>query len=164
MIAMWYSFLQRFTFTIKHKSDTSNKAANALSRRSTLLAIIAAKIIAFKSLKETYVDDEDFGTIWNQCEEFGHYEDYLIAKGYMFKATRLCIPRTSLREHILREVHGGGLSEHLGQEKTQTAVEDIYYWPQLTRDVNNYVKRCSICQIAKVQSLNAGLYLPLPIP
>ena len=50
------------------------------------------------------------------------------------------------------------------QDKTFETVSIRYYWPQLRRDSNNFVKRCSICQRAKGSRTNAGLYTSLPIP
>ncbi|KAK4855310.1 hypothetical protein QYF36_005902 [Acer negundo] len=118
--------------------NSQRNLIDALSRRASLLVTMQQKIIGFEFLKELYSDDEDFG--------------------------ELCIPRSSLREKLIRELHGGGLSGHLGRDKTISGVAERYYWPQLKRDVNNFVRKCYVCRTAKGQAQNTGLYMPLSVP
>ncbi|KAJ4722861.1 RNA-directed DNA polymerase [Melia azedarach] len=111
--ARWVSFMQKFTFILNHKSGQQNKVVDALSRRATLLVTLSNEIIGFEVVKEQYATDEDFHTIWDQCNHNQRAADFLIHDGYLFKANKLCISRCSLREQLIRELHGGDLAGHV---------------------------------------------------
>nr|GEZ73552.1 transposon Ty3-I Gag-Pol polyprotein [Tanacetum cinerariifolium] len=114
--------------------------------------------------KELYVSDEDFGNIWMELETKQHQGEFILLEGYLFKGNRLCIPKTSLRIQLIKEVHAGGLSAHLGRYKTIASVESRFYWPQLKKDVGAFVKRCVACQEGKGKAQNTSIYMPLPAP
>ncbi|XP_071737894.1 uncharacterized protein [Rutidosis leptorrhynchoides] len=115
--AKWVEFLQMYSFVSKHKAGTSNVVADALSRRYSLLSILEARVLGFSFVKELYEADPDFAPILN-CSPAESKRDYVEQDGFLFKGSRLCIPKNSIRELLIREAHGGGLAGHFGINKT----------------------------------------------
>ncbi|KAL5779238.1 hypothetical protein ACOSQ2_009975 [Xanthoceras sorbifolium] len=149
----WSSYLQEFTFSLRYKAGESNKVADALSRRSLLLTVMSTQVIGFEELKSQYVDDPDFSSIITELQgpTGGNNLPYRLQEGYLFKVNQLCIPRGSLREQIIRELHGNGLGGYFDRDKTMTMVADRYYWLICTKMWKRFAQ-------------NTGLYLPLPTP
>lgn len=165
MHARWISFIQKFDFVIKHKAGITNKVADALSRKASLLTLLSGQVIAFDHLPTSYENDTDFHAIWHKWQQHVHCDDFQIMDGFLFKGDRLSIPHTSLRETLIKDLHVGGLAGHFGQDKTFELVASRFFFslPQLRKDVHNFVIRCLVCQKAKGHSQNTGLYTPLPI-
>ena len=127
-------YLQSFHFIIKHKSDKLNKGADALSRRHLLLFQLDTCVLGFERLKSQYAADEDFRELYSVCSRHPK-DDIMIQDGYLFKGTRLCIPRGGTRELLIREVHGGSLAGDFGEKKTLIMLREHYYWPGMEKDV-----------------------------
>lgn len=114
-------------------------------------------------LKDNYVGDIDFGELHFKCQKHAVGE-YYILDGFLFKANRLCIPRYSVRESLIKELHEGGLAGHFGIEKTVALVLEYFYRPKISRDVEYLIRRCIVCHKANIHTLPQGLYMPLPVP
>ena len=69
MHAWWVAYIQHFHFTLKHKSGVTNKVANVLSKRASLLTTLRTEVVGSDCLKELYENDEDFGDIWGKFQQ-----------------------------------------------------------------------------------------------
>ncbi|XP_071741904.1 uncharacterized protein [Rutidosis leptorrhynchoides] len=106
--------------------------------------------------------DANFAPILN-CSPTESKRDYVEQDGFLFKGSRLCIPKDSIRELLIREAHGGGLAGHFGISKTLDIISEHFYWPCMNKDVKAVINRCATCFQAK-STFHKGLYTPLPVP
>ena len=161
--AKWVSFLQQFTFSLKHQSGILSKVADGLRRRTNFLVEMQAKVAGFEVFKENYQDDPHFGDLYQQLQQGQQPAkfDFWLKDGFLFKGPKLCVPKCSLRELMIVEQHNLG---HFGKSKTLEFLNQDYFWPGMTKDVEQHVQRCQVCQKGKGTTTNAGLYLPLPVP
>ncbi|XP_057543321.1 uncharacterized protein LOC130821549 [Amaranthus tricolor] len=159
--ARWVEFMQSFNFVAKYKAGKTNIVADALSRRAHLLAILDAKVLGFEMIKEQYKTDPDFSTLYQQCSQQPQ-GPFSIQQGFLFKGNRLCIPRTSLRTALVREIHEGSLAGHFGIQKTLDMLAKHFYWPKMLGTVGKIILRCEPCIKAKI-TFHRGEYKPLPI-
>ena len=136
---------------LKHKAGIENKAADALSRRISLLVAMSVETTGFERIREEYESCPDFGEIYTLLRDglARERDDFFLQDGYLFRATQLCIPQGSTRDFIILEIHAGGLSGHFGRNKTIELLERQFFWPNLKRNVNQVISQCRTCQTAK---------------
>ena len=112
---------------------------DALSRHSMLLTSVSTEVVGFDRLKDEYPTCPDFGNIYRSLQQgpSSMHSDYTLLDGYLFKRNQLCIPKTSVREFLIWEVHAGGLAGHFGRNKTILAMEEQFFglvskemWPR----------------------------------
>lgn len=139
--AKWVSFLQEFTFVVQHKFGVQNKVANALGKKSALLTQMRVQVLGFDDFKGLCQYDHHFGPIWQQLSQNRPMDEYGMQDGYIFKASRLCIPQCSLREGLVKKLHGGGLAGQVGRDKTMALLEEKFYWSSVKQEVSSFISR-----------------------
>ena len=75
----------------------------------------------------------EFKQVWGRLSV---YNDLIIVD-----ATRLFVPLQE-RPNVINAMH----RQHCGYSKTYALARQIYYWPQMKRDIQNVVDRCLQCQ------------------
>nr|GEU76907.1 hypothetical protein [Tanacetum cinerariifolium] len=111
--------------------------------------VIRALVLTLPDVKEVFkvhCDASGVGIrgIWKNCQD-KPYPPFTIQDGFIFKGNRFCIPNCSLRESIIEEGHGGGLSRHFGVTETMAWLNTHFYWPRTEQNISKFVERCRVC-------------------
>lgn len=78
---------------------------------------------------------------------------------------RLCVPE-SLIGFVLKWIHDSPYeSAHAGYRRLQSRLKELFYWPTMLRDAENFVETCDVCQkIKSDHSKKMGGLRPAHIP
>ena len=87
-------------------------------------------------------------------------------QGLLLHKNRLYIPNIAeIKLRVMDEIHKRPYSGHLGYEKMITMIRKDSFWPNMKKEVAEYLARFLECQQVKVEHQHpAGLLQPLPIP
>ena len=79
---------------------------------------------------------------------------------------RICVPKDSeIRKLIFQAPHESPYSIHLGNTKMYMELKERFWWPNMKRDIVEYIARCDVCSRVKAEHQKpAGMLQPLPIP
>jgi len=91
---------------------------------------------------------------WTRAERGSN--EYKVIHGLLYKRTKfetntvddfaLVVPQEH-RKDLPIISHDMVSAGHLGINKTKDRLMNYFYWPGITQDVANYVKRCQTCQL-----------------
>lgn len=92
--------------------------------------------------------------------DYGNVEGKLNYLGKLFVPD---LPEAHLE--LLRQPHNAPAAGRPGKTKTFELLTKNYYWPQMMKYVEQYVKNCHTCSDAKAtRHAPFGIFRPLPIP
>jgi len=61
----------------------------------------------------------------------------------------------------MREVHSGSLADHYDENKTWLMLKENHHWLGMTKDVQDIMRRCATCHMAKSHLPPQDLYTTL---
>ena len=93
-------------------------------------------------------------------------EEWQIEEGLVLKEGRVYVPKDEkLRVEIIRLHYDIPIAGHGGQWKTVELVTRNYWWPEVTKEVKQYVEGCDQCQRMKNRTeMPAGKLRPNEVP
>ncbi|KAJ4789708.1 polyprotein [Rhynchospora pubera] len=159
-------------YRIEYKKGKENVVADALSRKvrhnevSEALAVTELIPTWVEELKSSYENDVWVQELKRKFERGELTSNYTLHQGLMRYKNRICVgDNGSWRVKLLKEVHNSSLGGHAGVLGTYQRLKKMFYWPQLKESVHDYVRKCEVCQMNKVEHVpSPGLLQPLPIP
>nr|GEV76960.1 hypothetical protein [Tanacetum cinerariifolium] len=135
----WLELLKDYDTNIQYHPRKANVVADALSRKSGMLANLQIGPEIIKDLERMDIE--------------------------LCIRDRLCVPSDpTLREALLSEAHSSPFSIHPGSTKMYEDLKQYFRWNGMKQDIATYVGRCLICQQVKIEHQHAsGLLQPLDI-
>jgi len=93
-------------------------------------------------------------------------EKWQIEEGLVLKEGRVYVPKDEkLRIEIILLYHNTPVAEHRGQWKMVELVTRNYWWPEVTKEVKQYIEGCDQCQRMKNRAkMPAGKLRPNQVP
>jgi hypothetical protein len=77
-------------------------------------------------------------------EYFAHRDDLTVENGVILKGQKILVPK-SLRSEYISQAHKG----HIGVEATKRRARDIMFWPEMSKEIEQIVSNCSVCNSMK---------------
>lgn len=157
-------------YQVKYKQGAANGAADALSRQyqhHSVSAISISKPRWLEVVVEGYLQDPETKTLLTQLSlQSPNETGYSLLDGIIKYKDRIWLGNhQQAKQAILLALHASGVGGHNDITATYQKVKALFAWPNLKRNVKDYVNGCTVCQQAKLEHTRTpGLLQPLPIP
>ncbi|GJU90396.1 putative reverse transcriptase domain-containing protein [Tanacetum coccineum] len=154
----WIELFSDYDYEIRYHPGKVNVVADALSKKEwlkprrapstsmTIHSSIKARILEAQSEASKDVN-APAEMLKGLDKQFERKED-----GGLYVAERIRVPvYGNLRTLIMNEAHTSKYFVHPGAEKMYYDLRDLYWWPEMKKDIALYVSKCLTCSKVKVE-------------
>ncbi|GBO17752.1 Transposon Tf2-9 polyprotein [Araneus ventricosus] len=135
----WSLKLSMFDYEIKYQKGCTNIEADMLSRHPISHHLQhSVHLLDINEIKTQQKNDNLCGPKYHEVKDV-----IVIKKRNLYK---IVVP-FSLRLKLLNQAHEQ--FGHPGVQKMLNLITPQYYWPNITSDITEFVKHCSVCQLNK---------------
>ena len=158
----------RYGFPAAWKQDSMTvKEVSAEEQQCALVQVVTddtateRSMDTFRQSFDRMVEQGDQGFMFNNL--WFAKEELALAEGKIFYRNREVI-ESYLVDDLLEKVHNeDAVLRHQGSTRTLQVLRTKYFWPGMSRDVQQFIGRCMICNKAKQgKSWHTPSQLPLP--
>lgn len=103
--------------------------------------------------------DRNLAAFWH------HYDKLFVRDGLLYKSQKqkncthpdpaIVVPKI-LETEILKGTHDSPFTGHLGVTRTLDRIRKRFFWPNMQKSVENYIRQCDICVKRKTPALTAN--------
>lgn len=167
----WLPKLLEFDYEIQYKQGKENLAADALSRveGSEILHMEMSVMDCdlMKQIQEAYEEDPVSKQLIEELKINSKAKKHFTwSNNVLRRKSKIAIPaNVALKNKLLQWLHGSGQGGHSGRDVTLQRVKGLFYLKGMAKDIQAYLRSCSVCQQCKYDyAASPGLLQPLPIP
>jgi len=150
--------LSYYDFEIRYKEGPTNYVPDLLSRQIAAIDVreLSSQELALEQRQDPALQDISSylsdGTVPKKKPPVS-LSDFEMKDGVLYRLLhlpdkivyQLCVPER-LRDSALKAAHTPPLAMHPGIHRTYENLRNMFYWPNMLRDVRQYVEHCLMCQ------------------
>lgn len=133
-------------------SEVRIKQFQEETKKDEVLQMLSKYVLEGWPTGKSNIVDVKVKEFWNIRNEITYSNEML------FWGDRI-IPPSCLRSEMIKLAH----EPHLGYEKTKKRLQQIFYWPGLSKTVENILERCQVCEIYRRANIKQTL-IPHELP
>ena len=168
----WQQYLSEYNLEVHYVPGSTNTFADGLSRRPDLRLMLISAFIPYDNVLSEIKDGLHQTPEGKRMISKGRAKcnnDFSYCHGLVYyvhnSAHRIYVPDYhGLRSKLLHDFHDLEVAGHFGWNKTYHALAQHYNWPDMSTAVQDYVRRCPVCQRSKASKQPKPDLHPLPTP